>query len=108
MVIKTVIREENKTLQGPKLEVVEESKSKESKLRTHDPKVKYILEVFGPTSKITTVPGKFKFKDCSAKNCFTTADEDFFGVGHRDKFDAIVIKPGNLRSDKVLKNNNCY
>ena len=66
-------------------------------------KMKYILEVFGPkASKITSILGQDKFKECKiASNCFITTDENYFTDGKLDKFDAVVIKPGNLRADKV-------
>lgn len=42
------------------------------------------------------------FPDCkSATNCYVTSDEEFFGKGRMDEFDAVVIKPGHLRADKV-------
>ena len=72
-------------------------------VETHtNPQVKYILEVFGPNARITTWPGKHKFKYCLIQNCYLTTNESFFGPNSIHKFDALAIKPGNLRADKVI------
>ena len=86
--------------------------------------LKYILEVFGPKSDEMSIIGTARFRgnyltklyfiyfflkyfchlDCkSATNCYITNDEDFFGLDNFDKFDAVVIKPGHLRADKVCQ-----
>ena len=48
--------------------------------------------------------GSEKFKECKSNtNCYITTDENFFGPAALDKFDAVVLKPGNLRADKFAK-----
>ena len=80
-----------------------EIQEKEKRDVQNDASIKYILEVFGTTAlRKTSITGVQQFKDCKSNtNCYITQDEDFFGPRKFDKFDAVVFKPGNLRSDKV-------
>ena len=39
---------------------------------------------------------------CKYKNCFITNNENFLGENNFNKFDAVIFKPGNQRSDEVI------
>ena len=41
---------------------------------------------------------------CKYKNCYITNNENFLGENNFDKFDAVIFKPGNQRSDEVIFN----
>ena len=87
----------NKVLKKQDIEKMESINNNVTKQQETTTNMKYILEV-------TTWIGSEKFKDCKSNtNCYITTDENYFGPAALDKFDAVVLKPGNLRADKFAK-----